>query len=532
MLIKRLLIENYKSFEHFEIDFTGNCNIIVGDNECGKSTILEAIHLCMTGQLNGRTIHYELSPFLFNKKVVDAYIAKLREGVKIDPPHILIELYFDEIPAVANLKGSINYHRSDCHGLRLKIAYNDEFADEYARYTEHPDEIKTIPTEYFQASWYSFSENQVTARSLDIRSTLIDTTSVRLTNGIDANVHRTIDEMLDKKERAGLSLLYRRLKESFSDEEAIKSINSRIKKSGIIQHKDFSVSIDISQKTNWDSTLTSYVDDIPFQYIGKGDQNVIKMMLALDRKSAKDSDVVLIEEPENHLSFSTMCQLISIIQEKCSEKQLILTTHSTYVLNKLGLEKLILLSKDKKIASLQNLSRDTQEYFKKLPGYDTLRLVLAKKVILVEGPSDELFIQRSYRQETSKMPIENGIDVISVNGLSFIRFLEIAVQLGQNVSVVTDNDGNSSQVKLKYKDYDSCENIHICFDTDDLCRTLEFQIVKVNDLHHLNKILGKSFASKEELSEYMVKHKTECALLLFESTEKITIPEYIQHAIK
>ena len=36
-------------------------------------------------------------------------------------------------------------------------------------------------------------------------------------------------------------------------------------------------------------------------------------------------------------------------------------------------------------------------YFKKLPGYDTLRLVLAKRVILVEGPSDELVVQRAYR---------------------------------------------------------------------------------------------------------------------------------------
>ena len=36
-------------------------NIVVGDNEAGKSTILEAVNLALTGYLNGRNIRNELS---------------------------------------------------------------------------------------------------------------------------------------------------------------------------------------------------------------------------------------------------------------------------------------------------------------------------------------------------------------------------------------------------------------------------------------------------------------------------------------
>ena len=45
--IKSLTIEGLKKFEHFNIEFDKNINIIIGENEAGKSTILEAINICL-----------------------------------------------------------------------------------------------------------------------------------------------------------------------------------------------------------------------------------------------------------------------------------------------------------------------------------------------------------------------------------------------------------------------------------------------------------------------------------------------------
>lgn len=72
------------------------------------------------------------------------------------------------------------------------------------------------------------------------------------------------------------------------------------------------------------------------------------------------------------------------------------------------------------------LPPSTRDYFMRLPGHDTLRMSLAKKVILVEGPSDELIVQKAFFATNSKMPLEAGIDVLSVNGLAGPRFLDIA----------------------------------------------------------------------------------------------------------
>ena len=48
--IKKLYIDGLKRFEHFEIEFNERLSILVGENEAGKSTILEAIRIVLNQQ--------------------------------------------------------------------------------------------------------------------------------------------------------------------------------------------------------------------------------------------------------------------------------------------------------------------------------------------------------------------------------------------------------------------------------------------------------------------------------------------------
>ena len=66
--ITHLHIENYRCFRLFDMDFEKESNIIVGDNEAGKSTILEAINLCLSGLIHGRYLKNELTEYLFSPK--------------------------------------------------------------------------------------------------------------------------------------------------------------------------------------------------------------------------------------------------------------------------------------------------------------------------------------------------------------------------------------------------------------------------------------------------------------------------------
>jgi predicted ATP-dependent endonuclease of OLD family len=334
------------------------------------------------------------------------------------------------------------------------------------------------------------------------------------------------------KENANLSLMYRKLKESFGDEESIKNINKKlVESSSSVTDKKLALSVDISTKNTWETNLTLYLDDVPFKYIGKGEQNAIKTKLAIQNNLSKTS-IVMIEEPETSLSFGNMHKLLKNITENCSNKQIFVSTHSSFILNKIGVEKAIFIHNNNAM-SMKDISPKTQDYFKKLPGYDTLRVVLSSKSILVEGPSDELIVQRAYLDTHSKLPIQDDIDVMSVS-MGFKRFLEIAKKLQKNIVVVTDNDGDIPALQSKYSDYQSESNIKICYSKDQSLNTLETNIVAVNDLEVLNSILGQSYSDKKSLLTYMIKskNKTKCALLIFESTHKITMPQYILDAIQ
>ena len=61
--------------------------------------------------------------------------------------------------------------------------------------------------------------------------------------------------------------------------------------------------------------------------------------------------------------------------------------------------------------------------------------------------------------------------------------------------------------------------------------TLEPKLLKANDRATLNTILGTSAETDDELRIKMRANKTESALAIFNSTTKITYPDYIQEAI-
>lgn len=530
-MINKIRIQNYKIFKNFELDLNHGLNIIVGDNEAGKSTILEAINLALTKRLNGRPVEYEITPYLFNTSCVKQYLEHLKAGKNPKLPEIIIELYLDETSDLASYNGTMNSQKENHCGIKIEIVFDEDNRPEYCDLVKDPSKIQAIPIEFYKVQWYTFANGEVNYRRLPVRLSYIDATTIRLQSGADYYLQDIIRTELDCKERAGLNIAYRHLKEEFSKQGSIAEINAQLKsKKGAITNKNLAICMDISQKSNWETTLTPHLDDLPFQLIGKGEQNALKIMLALDRK-AEDSNIILIEEPENHLSFSSMNTLVSKIREKCGKKQILITTHSAYVLNKLGLENLILL-RDEKKATLKNLPSGTQEYFKKLSGYDTLRVVLAKKSILVEGPSDELVVQKAYHVKNGKLPIEDGVDVINVRGLSFPRFLDIAKELGTVIVVVTDNDGDyKNKVDDKYLEYKKFSNIIICRSEDNSLTTLEPQLAAVNTLEDMNRVLGKAFPDAAELVAYMEANKTEAGLKIFETSIAIKFPQYIHDAI-
>jgi hypothetical protein len=107
--------------------------------------------------------------------------------------------------------------------------------------------------------------------------------------------------------------------------------------------------------------------------------------------------------------------------------------------------------------------------------------------------------------------------------------------LNNRVAIVTDNDGKSKKKEEWYRKYQT-ENIQFFFSSNDVANTLETQIIVANkeNLSTLKMIVSKSKKnlSEDELDKYMKDNKTDCALAIFDSDDRIIMPDYIVKAVQ
>lgn len=537
MAIEKLLIKNYKLIENTIIELQPDVNIFVGENDSGKSTILEAISIVSTGNLNGRSFEKQIKANLFNQKTREKYIASLKSKRQVQsPPVIIIEAYW-EIEDAA-FKGTNNELREDCAGIRMELAFDSEYADAYKKMLKE-GEIYDIPVEFYTVSYHYFKGTPVVYRYAPVKGTFIDTTRKDYSYVMDKFVTSNIATYLTTKEQTDLSTAYRKSRHAFQENEVVKQLNLSMKNNVKINKRSVAVDLREDNIDEWKHQMSIMVESIPFENIGFGTQNSIKIELAI-KNSKEQVNLIMMEEPENNLSYTNMTRLIDHITQS-EGKQIFISTHSSYVANKLNLGNIFLLYNGK-IKSLSELPEDTKRYFKKLPGYDTLRAVLAEKVILVEGPTDELIIQRAYLDEYGKLPMEDGIDVIVVDALAFKRYCDIAVLLKKKIVIVTDNDGNiQKNINDKYSEYLDKTNLVFVYEENEMLNTIEPSVLEVNcnngePTELFRKVISQNGSmrnrDKQEVLSFMTKNKAEWALRVLESEEKINYPEYIKNAIK
>ena len=338
MPISRVHIEGFKRFACFDLELSPTFNVIVGDNETGKSSVLEAISLVLTGQYDGRLVQYAIDPYLFNTAIVADFFQKLRNKQQANPPRVLIEAYLksdDHHPNLSALRGTNNSKNEDCPGLKLEVDIDRDHVVSLKTYACDNANPSVLPVEFYKPTWRSFAGNSVTLRSLPFSAATIDTSLPRAHRGPNKYVSQVVSDVLSEDQRRQLSLAYKKLRHEFSQEDGVAEINKHLEQQGnLATAKKLTVQMEMSSRSTWDSAITAHMDDLPFDCAGKGEQCRVQMRLAI--AGVEPSRVLLVEEPENHLSHSNLNMLMDDIQKDCADRQVIITTHSAFVLNKLA----------------------------------------------------------------------------------------------------------------------------------------------------------------------------------------------------
>ena len=534
MKIAKLRIINFKLFQNATIEMNSSVNIFVGENDSGKTTILEALSMVLTGKINGGSVISRLNLDWFNATTRQNFKNAIENGMSPELPSIVIEAFFStptgEEITIKKYKGTNNSLREDSEGVKLEIIFDDQYSDTYKQLLSEK-KIKDIPVEYYKVVFRSFANPELYYTITGKKVAIIDTTKKDYGPVLGRFISNSINEYLTEADMTELRHAYRANRQGFTENQAVQKLNKKLKESHNFEGKTISLNLRESGMDEWKGDMSISLQDIPLENSGFGTQNMFKTEMFLLQNS--DVDILIIEEPETNLSYANMSILISKLANSTG-RQLFISTHSSYVANKLGLQWLHLVA-NSQAKPFSALGKNTYEYFIKLPGYNTLRILLANKAILVEGPADELIIQKAYIDYYGKQPIENGIDVVTVDGLAFQRYCELAALVEKHLTIVADNDGDVDAVKKKYAKYG--DSVALCVEQNNLLNTLEPAVLAVNTctFEEFKAIIycGNDIDKRDEesIKEFMIKNKTEWSMRVFNSTKRIHYPTYILKAI-
>lgn len=346
--IQKINLLNFKRFKKFTVEFDSELNLLIGDNEAGKSSILTAIDLVLSGSRNKvDTIGIDT---LFNMEIIQSFLDSDKKYENL--PVLFIELFLNE-QNNPDLNGRINSDNEVCDGLRLVCEPSDELSQEIRDILAQRE--PNFPFEYYNIGFKTFSGESYTGYRKHLKHILIDNSQISSEYATKEFVKTMYSSTTKDAEKNKYQNEYRKHKEVFR-QSVLDNLNNRL--------TDYSFAIRNNSKANLETDLTLTEQNINIENKGKGKQCFIKTEFAIN-KSNSNIDVILIEEPENHLSHINMKKLIRRIRES-EKKQLFVTTHNNLISTRLDLRKSILLNSNSFVpVLLKSLPEETAKFFMK-----------------------------------------------------------------------------------------------------------------------------------------------------------------------
>ena len=314
MIINKIEITNFKCFKSTKAIPLSQNSIIVGNNGIGKSTILEAIYLSLTGIYRGKNVLRTLSKDIFNVDAVQEYIKSLSQPEKLQLPRITISVYFDAYPAY---EGDKTPDGSTADGFTFAIEFDDDrHSSTYAKLIEN-GELHDLPVELYRVCWYTFSgEMFFNPRNIGFKSLIIDSDNF---SSNDFYTSKIIRDFFDEADAIKMTQAQRQAHTDILNSDIVKDINARIVENNALNERHVSLGISSVSRTSWENIISTQVENIPFDNIGKGEQCFIKTLLSFTGKSVSNKSLILIEEPECHLAFSSLNQLLNFLKSKSKD---------------------------------------------------------------------------------------------------------------------------------------------------------------------------------------------------------------------
>lgn len=514
---------NFRAFPDRLIDnLTPGTNVLIGDNETGKSSLLFALDLTLRASVS-RVQTFGLER-LFNREAVAGFLSKADRSFA-DLPKLQVDIH---LGGITDHQFEGRYHSGDtgdnadfdAFGICLICSPNPDLKDAIDEVILGDD--ASFPFEYYLIEFKTFSGASLHPQKQPVDHVTIDNTQISNDYASRAYVRDMYRANTEDSEQSRHQIKYREAKNQFAAAQ-LEDLNKKL-------GTDTKFAVKSNSRANLTTDLTIKQKDIDIEDLGMGMQCFIRTTFALSKKT--NIDVVLLEEPENHLSQSNMKRLIDEISS-VTKSQVFVATHSSYICSRLNLKNAIFFgSPSEPPIRLSDISDETANFFIKAPNNSLLEFIQAERSILVEGDAEFMLLNPFFKNITDGDLDSSPVVLISVGGLSFPRYMEVAALLKNRVAVITDNDGDLESSRLAtYREFAKADNIAVFHDPDKDRSTFEICVYRDNTAI-CDALFGEGRKTLT-VEEYMLKNKTEAAFqLASRDTENLTPPAYVKEGIE
>ena len=453
MYISSVSIENFRAFKEKTVfHFNPGVTVLIGENDCGKSTVIDAIRYVL-GTTDQSWQRIELSDYYQENTDNEIHITITFSNLTVREKAAFLEcLTYTKDEEILIINWSAKYmtnvkpHRTfvsvNC-GRKADVAAPSAEARVLLRVT-YLKPLRDAQAQMRSGRGSRLAQILSSIPDLNLGEREykegIDITSLSLAGIFDLSNQLLAEHKVIKAVNKGIGDILNT--ELMLNNDAVKTQITVAGDGNTDEKKIYSLLEKLDLNIQKDS-VSNYGN------VGLGTSNLMSMAceMLLNQDDNELSTFMLIEEPEAHIHAQRQLKLIQSMQKKGENQQVILTTHSPLLASVVELNNLLLIQNRKAFSMREGETMLDSSDYKFLERYldaTKANLFFAKGVIIVEGPGEALLLP-TLAQLLNRNLTDYGISIVDVKSTGLRRYARIfqrkeGDEINIPVSCITDRD--------------------------------------------------------------------------------------------